>query len=100
VLTPPGARDRASQRPVLHHADDVEVFDRDHVEPPDKAGTGLVKEILAAVSDPGVRSSDLHPSLGAILASLLAAGKPALMPLEALLVPFPVLRMRDLLARR
>jgi hypothetical protein len=56
-----------------------------------------VQEVLPRVGHSRVRPGHLHRGLDAVMGARLAAGQPALVPPETLLVPFPVLRVRDLL---
>src|SRR6266581_598268 len=98
-LCPPTARDRARQRTVHDHSAQVQVFYGDHVKPLNQTGAGLVQEIPARVSYSRIRLGYPDSCFGAVAGALLTTGEPALIPLEPPLVPFPVLRMTDLLAR-
>src|SRR5205807_6002860 len=95
---PAGAGNRAGKRAVTDHAGDVQILDRDHIEPAYQGRTGLMQEISPRVSHPGVGAGYFHRLLHAVRGTALAPGESPLIPLEPPFMPFPVLRVSDLLS--
>lgn len=93
---PTRARNCTSQRAIMHHSNDVEIPDCNHVVLADQADADLVQEIPASIAGPGVHTGYPACRLDSVGRSRLAAGEPLLVALQPALMLLPILGVRDL----